>query len=171
MMDRLTNDAPHRFLCDAMLGSLCRWLRFAGFDCEYSGVKASDHSIQERAESDGRWLLTMDRAMASRGPRSLLLHERDLDGQLFEVFRRLRLLPNPSLHHARCGHCNAILEPVDKSELPRIVPPHVLTTAQRFRRCRGCQQIYWPGSHTERISHRLAAVRDRLMKIESDHHQ
>ncbi len=41
-------DASPRFLCDAMLGSLARWLRFCGYDCLYLGTESED------AEGDSR---------------------------------------------------------------------------------------------------------------------
>ena len=62
-----------RFLCDAMLGSLARWLRFFGFDAAYMDPSTDDRRLAERASTEDRWLLTRDRELASIGPRTMLL--------------------------------------------------------------------------------------------------
>ncbi len=149
-----------RFLCDAMLGSLARWLRLAGFDCEYSG--ADDRTLARRAEAEGRWLLTRDRGLASVGPRTLLVRAETLDDQLVEVLRRLELEPQGGLEAARCAVCNGELAAADRTELTDRVPPYVAATATRFRVCRSCGRIYWPGSHADRIRCRLERVRAAL---------
>ncbi len=33
------------FLCDAMLGSLARWLRLCGYDCLYLGTEPEDAEL------------------------------------------------------------------------------------------------------------------------------
>lgn len=149
-----------RFLCDAMLGSLARWLRFLGYDCAYPPPGEDDELLARRAREEGRWLLTRDRVLASAGPRTVLLRSETVDDQLAEVLRRLDLAPEPDLDRARCSACNGVLEPAAVAEVENDVPPHVARTASRFRRCAGCGRVYWPGSHGERIRRRLqAAVR------------
>jgi uncharacterized protein with PIN domain len=81
-----------------------------------------------------------------------------LEDQLAEVFDRLGLRPHPNLENARCGECNGVFEEVSRDELAEVVPPHVLATSPRFRRCNGCGRVYWPGSHGERILERMQAV-------------
>ena len=151
-----------RFLCDAMLGSLARWLRFFGYDADFCGPQAGDDEVAERASADGRWLLTRDRELAAVGPRSVLVRSEDLESQLVEVFGRLGLRPSADLDGSRCGECNGELEPVTRDEARADVPPYVHRTAQRFRRCMGCGRHYWPGTHAERILERMSAVIDRL---------
>ena len=155
---RIQPQEPRRFLCDAMLGSLCRWLRFSGFDAEYAGVVESDLVIARRAESSGRWLLTRDRELAAAGPRTVLVRSVSLDDQLVEVCLRLGLRLDSSFRGARCGECNGVLRNVSKEEISDVVPPYVLRTADRFRRCVTCKRVYWPGTHSARIAERLARV-------------
>jgi len=143
-----------------MLGSLARWLRLAGFDCEYSG--ADDRTLARRAEAEGRWLVTRDRGLAAVGPRTLLVRAESLDDQLVEVLRRLELEPPGDLESARCAACNGELATADRAEVVDRVPPYVAATATRFRVCRSCGRIYWPGSHAARIRHRLERVRAAL---------
>ena len=151
-----------RFLCDAMLGSLSRWLRFFGLDCEFAGVEASDDEVAARAESEGRWLLTADRELASRGPRTVLVRSISLDDQLVEVLSRLAPDVRPDLGRSRCGECNGELIDVERDEVAAVVPPYVLRTATRFKRCDRCGRVFWPGTHSGRILARMRRVVDRI---------
>jgi len=152
----------HRFLCDAMLGSLARWLRFFGYDAAFLGPDKDDSEVAEAARVEGRWLLTRDRELATVGPRTMLIRSEDVESQLVEVFSRLGLFPAPDLGGSRCSECNGELEPVDRGAVRDEVPPYVLGTAERFRRCRGCGRVYWPGTHTERIVSTMQSIVSRL---------
>ena len=147
-----------RFLCDAMLGSLARWLRFFGFDTLYPAPGPSDSVLAKKARDENRWLLTRDRELATAGPRTMLVRSAELEEQLVEIFDRLGLRPRPTLEKARCGECNGDFEEVSRAEVAEVVPPHVLATSPRFHRCAGCGRVYWPGSHGERILERMRAV-------------
>jgi len=153
-----SNSAGPRFLCDAMLGSLARWLRFFGYDTVFLEPGPEDRLLAEQARAEGRWLLTRDRELAAAGPRTVLLRAEELDSQLAEVFGRLGLHPEATLEHARCGECNGELEEVSRDEVAEVTPPHVLATSPRFRRCAGCGRVYWPGSHGERILERMTQI-------------
>lgn len=159
-MDGLRNDRGERpkFFCDAMLGSLARWLRFFGFDAAYGGPGMSDEALTEAARAEGRWLVTRNSRLAAAGPRSMLVRAESLDGQLVEVFSRLGLRPGASLESSRCGECNGVLAEVTAVEVSELIPPHVSASSPRFRRCAGCGRIYWPGSHATRIIERMKTV-------------
>ena len=150
------------FLCDAMLGSLARWLRFFGYDALFPKPGPEDYLLARRAKEEGRWLLTRDCELAAAGPRSMMVRARALEEQLIEVFGRLGLRPAATLDNARCGECNGVLEDVTREEVAEAVPPHVLATAPRFRRCGGCGRVYWPGSHSGGILERMEEVVARL---------
>ncbi len=145
-----------RFICDAMLGSLARWLRFFGFDTVFYG--GAHEELSDVAEREGRWLVTRHGALAAHGPRSIYLEATELDSQLRELFARLDLHPAPVLDNARCSVCNGELDTLPTREAIRYVPPHVAKTATRFRRCTSCGRIYWPGTHTQRIVDRMRRI-------------
>jgi uncharacterized protein with PIN domain len=164
-MNIVTGDSARqpRFLCDAMLGSLARWLRFFGFDTVFHEPGLEDRLLAEQARAEDRWLLTRDRELASAGPRTMLIRADELEDQLIEVFGRLDLRPEATLENARCSECNGELVDVPGDEVSDVVPPRVLATAPRFRRCAGCRRVYWPGSHGDRILERMTAVNRRLI--------
>jgi uncharacterized protein len=163
-MDELRNgrrDRP-KFLCDAMLGSLARWLRFFGFDTTYLEPGVPDPVLSQTARSEERWLLTRDRELSSVGPRTLLVRSETLNDQLVEVLSRLSLRPTATLERSRCGECNGVLQEVERKEVAPVLPPFVLATAPRFRRCAGCGRVYWPGTHGARILVTMQAIVERL---------
>jgi len=132
------------------------------YDTEFCGPELDDGLVAEQARREGRWLLTRDRELAAAGPRSMMVRSKDLESQLVEVFGRLGQRPDVGLERSRCGECNGSLEPATCDEVRELVPPYVLRTADRFRRCAGCGRVYWPGTHTARITETMEGVVDRL---------
>jgi uncharacterized protein with PIN domain len=142
-----------------MLGSLARWLRFFGFDSAYCDASMADEAVAYRADQEGRWLLTRDRELASVGPpRTVLVRSASLDDQLCEVFGRFDLRPEANLGLSRCAECNGELRDATHDEVTDAVPPYVLRTAERFRRCQDCGRVYWPGTHGRRIIRRMERI-------------
>ncbi|HPW55902.1 MAG TPA: Mut7-C RNAse domain-containing protein [Thermoanaerobaculaceae bacterium] len=156
---------PPRLCCDAMLGGLARWLRFAGLDTTFS-ANASDAELVAQARREERWLLTRDRRLAAKaGPRVLCIQALTVREQLREVQARLRLAPDPARFFTRCSRCNGVLEPVDRERVATLVPPFVATHASSFSRCADCRRLYWPGTHHGRI---VAQLRESLDSGEDD---
>jgi uncharacterized protein len=144
-----------RFACDAMLGSLARWLRFAGYDTCYKRDVVGA-ALAARARAEGRWLLTCDRGLASAaGPRVLLLQRRGAAAQVEEIRARLELSGEPERFFTLCAECGGELEQVAREAVAARVPPYVAAHADRFRACPGCGRVYWPGTHVGRIAQRL----------------
>jgi uncharacterized protein with PIN domain len=51
----------------------------------------------------------------------------------------------------RCPRCNGLLEPVAKSVVLEELEPLTRLYYEEFKRCTVCGQIYWRGSHYERM--------------------
>jgi hypothetical protein len=141
-----------------MLGTLARWLRFAGFDTVY-GRDAADAALAGLARAEGRWLLTRDRGLASiAGPRVLLVQGGGVEAQVAELSARLDLRADPARFFTRCAECNGELVEVARETIEAQVPPFVAAHAERFRRCPSCGRVYWPGTHSARIARRLESL-------------
>lgn len=148
-----------------MLGTLARWLRFAGFDTLYAHG-AADATLAGLARAEGRWLLTRDRDLASRaGPRVLLLQSRGVDALVGELRARLGLSGDPARYFSRCAECNGELAEVARESVAEQVPPFVAAHAERFRHCPGCGRVYWPGTHAARIARRLEHLFSPAMPV------
>jgi uncharacterized protein len=149
------------FIADVHLGGLTRNLRLLGFDVAYS-QNAGDRQLLEIMKRENRALLTRDRrllmhAIVQHGyfPRS-----QNADEQTVEVVRRFNVsgLISP---FTRCLRCNALLQKATKAEIIDKLEPLTKTYYNEFRRCPGCKQIYWPGSHFAKLQKRIEEIRLR----------
>jgi uncharacterized protein len=150
-----------RFLADANVGRLARWLRAYGYDAAYA-AHVDDIQLIGRALAEGRVLLTRDsglmqRRVVARGslPAVLLRSDR-VDDQLRQVVGELELPGDRAL--TRCLECNVELEPRPKAEVSERLPPHVRATQVRFSECPRCGRVYWPGTHWQRMRERMGAL-------------
>ena len=164
------NGEPPRFLADAMLGRLARWLRILGFDADY--FPGEDDDLFHKARLEGRVLLSRDTRLiqrcaaginpvsgrgASSPPAHLFIQSDHVMEQLRQVVAALRLdLATPRLH--RCTRCNMALQSRDKAEVLGLVPEFVWSQHQAFWACPGCRRIYWPGTQWQRMEEVIKAL-------------
>lgn len=140
-----------RFLIDNHLGRLAAYLRILGFDCLYQ----SDYEDAEMADilqRDERILLSRDRRLLMRKvvAHGYCLRSLDSREQLVEVIERFDLEKSVTPFH-RCVRCNHPLEPVSKETILDRLEPLTKQYFDEFHICPACSQIYWKGSHFERI--------------------
>jgi uncharacterized protein with PIN domain len=159
---RLQTIGISRFVADGHLGGLTRNLRLLGFDIAYD-QNADDRQLLNVMARENRGLLTRDRrllmhAIVQHGyyPRS-----QNADEQTVEVVRRFDLseLIAP---FTRCLRCNALLEQTAKAEIIDKLEPLTKIHYDQFRRCPGCKQIYWSGSHFPKLQKRIEEIRSRV---------
>ncbi len=143
-----------RFIADAMLGTLAKWLRILGYDTLFD-PDLDDHQLVRLARAEDRVLLTRDRELAQRrGVSVLLVASEDLDAQIGQVIADLHLEPDRSF--SRCPVCNELLADIDREAVQERVPAYVARTHTRFKSCPACQRIYWRGSHWQQMDDQLA---------------
>lgn len=142
---------PVRFVLDTHLGRLAAYLRLLGFDALYRNDYA-DETLAELSHQEGRVLLTRDRGLLKRRivDFGFCLRETNSKQQLISVLRRYDLTDEVEPWQ-RCLRCNTPLEPVAKAEVFDQLEPKTRRYFHDFRRCGGCGQIYWPGSHYDRM--------------------
>lgn len=153
-----SGDKP-RFLADAMLIRLARWLRVLDFDTRCHPEK-TDPELVTLADAEDRWLLTRDKTLVSelRPAKPILIGgSRPLD-QLAEVIEACDP-PRPKALFRRCIMCNTPLQSAGREEIAAKAP----ASSQRYQddilACPDCHRVYWPGSHTRRMT---AALRRTL---------
>ena len=154
-------DEP-RFIADAMLGRLARWLRTLGYDTAYDDAIA-DEDLVRRAFAEHRHILSRDRRLFEEWHVSgglLVESDRVLDQlrQVIEVFD----LPPAAHPFVRCRVCNTRLEPAAAADVRAHVPERVRVRCGAFLWCPTCARVYWEGSHTER----MRSVLDQVFRRE-----
>lgn len=147
-----------RFTADVHLGKLARLLRMLGFDTAYSN-KASKPALQAAADCAGRVLLTRDAVLAARGGTGTLrVCDEDPHEQLKQVIQAYDLMRE--VHpFTRCLVCNGTMEPVPKEQVADRLLPNTACCFHEFRQCTSCGQVYWKGSHYERMMKLVEALR------------
>jgi uncharacterized protein len=145
-------DEP-RFVADAMLGRLARWLRALGYDTLYLR-DAPDRRLLAVALADRRRLLTRDAALARRAREAgLLVRAEALDAQIQEVTAACGLPERRPL--SRCLECNALLAAAPPEAVRDRVPPYTFLSRREFWTCTGCGRVFWAGTHVTGIRRRL----------------
>jgi uncharacterized protein with PIN domain len=151
------NDTLPRFACDAMLGSLARWLRAAGYDAFWQ-IDIDDWDLVRRALREGRVLLSSDTGIFKIGivrdgevAGRLVPHGLSKLGQLEWVLRELQL----PLREPRCMACGGPLHPITREEAAGRVPEKTFGWLDRYEECERCGQLFWQGTHWRRIEEQL----------------
>jgi len=125
-----------KFLADAMLGRLGRWLRLLGYDTAIATDILSDDEVLEKARKEKRVLLTRDKDLFRRSKGVVRAHyfkSRGVRNELKEIIKALKLKVRFP-ERTRCSICNGKLR--KRSD---------------FWICSECSQTYWKGSHWKRI--------------------
>jgi len=148
--------AGQRFLCDAMLGRLARWLRAAGYDTTLAKGHEIDRDLVRAAIAEERFLLTLDRDfLEHRAARRhvLVLSGKDVSAQARELKRSAGIdwLFKP---FTRCVVDNAPLRAADAGERATL-PPRVRVRGGAVSACPLCARVYWSGDHHARMRDRL----------------
>ncbi len=150
-----------RFVADAMLGRLARYLRFLGYDVLYLR-DMEDSQVVRAARAEGRVLLTRDRGIPRRFKVPCVLIESEkLPEQVRQVVEAYP--PDTSLLGTRCMRCNALLRPVCRAEAEDSVPEYVLHTQKEFFRCPQCGRFYWEGSHMKNLQGRMDELLQEIL--------
>lgn len=144
-----------RFVVDVNLGKLARWLRLLGFDAAWRN-DYSDQDVVATSVSEKRIILTRDRR--------LLYHRVITHGcwvrsvqpaeQVREVLQRLDLW-NSIQPFRYCLECNGPIQPVTKEQVLEHLEPLTKKYYDEFYQCRDCGQVYWKGSHYQKLLDKL----------------
>jgi uncharacterized protein with PIN domain len=147
-----------RFLADAMLGRLARWLRVLGYDTFYDEAVHDAQLVRIAADED-RILLTRDRHLLRelRPARAHEVRQDDPLQQLHGLVTALGLAP-PRRLFTRCLLCNTPLRELERSEALPLMPEGVRDIPGPVRQCPDCGRLYWEGSHVRRMRAALERV-------------
>lgn len=150
-----------KFVLDTHLGRLARHLRMLGFDTSYKN-HCEDTELAEISCREHRALLTRDQELLKRNKvtRGYWVRSTKPTQQLIEILRRFHL-QNLVQALSRCIRCNAILQRISAESMSDRLPQDVLKTQRQVKICPSCRQLYWQGSHTQRME----LFRKKIMKV------
>lgn len=147
-----------RFVLDIHLGKLATSLRLLGFDTLYRNDYA-DEELAEISHTQVRILLTRDKGLLMRSLVTYGYYVRSTNPQqqILEVLRRFNLF-NLVSPFQRCLRCNGLLENIAKERIIDLLPESVQLQNNEFHRCQNCAQVYWKGTHYERLQQFIDGV-------------
>jgi uncharacterized protein with PIN domain/sulfur carrier protein ThiS len=140
-----------RFVLDGHLGRLASHLRMLGLDCLYDNAYEDEELVRISVEEE-RILLTRDRLLLMHKviTQGYLLRSLNSTEQLYEVVRRYGLAKWVKPFQ-RCLNCNHLLKPVEKEQILEKLEPLTKKYYFDFKICPACDQVYWKGSHYEKM--------------------
>jgi uncharacterized protein len=143
--------------CDAGLGGLARWLRAAGCDAHWV-QDIGDADLVARAEAMKAIVITTDSFLLDRRPiaqgrvRAIWVPP---SLTKFEQLRLVRAELDLAPGESRCMRCGGELIQVDKDSVKERIPPRTYLWVDEYFVCARCGQVFWHGTHWQRISERL----------------
>ncbi len=152
-----------KFIADANVGRLGKWLRVLGYDTLLLDTHSDDNQLVRLAYEQGRVILTKDthilrRRIVTEGVvPTMFIQDDDVESQLRQVVTTLGLDTNGRAF-SRCIECNQPLETRDKAAVADQVPPYVYLTQREFAQCPLCHRVYWQGTHWQRMRQKVESL-------------
>jgi uncharacterized protein with PIN domain len=140
-----------KFILDVHLGRLARYMRLCGLDTLY-GKYIDDPEIVAVSGKEHRIILTRDRNLLKnkKVTHGYWIRSPMPEEQLKEVLQRFDL-KNNLRPFIRCLECNGILIQVSREEVLQRLQTKTREYYTEFRKCPVCGNIYWEGSHFEKM--------------------
>ena len=161
-------DTPLRknaFILDVHLGKLAKMLRMLGFDTVYEN-NYDDPEIIRRSLKEKRIIITRDRLLlhVKTVTHGYCVRSTNSDVQLGEVLKRFDLYSQIRPFY-RCMICNNKVMRIEKSAILHRLEPKTILYYDKFFTCKGCNRIYWKGSHHVKLKELLDKITIRKLKL------
>lgn len=139
-----------KFICNGMLGSLCKLLRICGIDTAYTdrGI-----AILLEAKKEDRIILTRNNRLRTKEKVFFVENSNpveQLENVIFEYNLKNQIAP-----FSRCLECNRKLHSIDKKSVKNRIPFFTYQHFDEFAICPDCQRIYWKGSHYKNMTRNI----------------
>ena len=148
-----------KFIVDANVGKLAKWLRMIGYDTLFF-KDGSDSDMVAAALAEKRVILTRDtqimrRRVVTSGQLGVILIQSDKpELQVKQVMSTLGL-DYQFAPFTICLECNQPLIERSKQQVKELVPPYVFQTQNQYMECPACHRIYWRGTHWQAMIRKL----------------
>jgi len=138
------------------LQKLAILLRILGFDVMY--FQNEDYIwVINLTKREHRILLSRVKFLRKL-PWIFYLNKDDIDGQLKQIIKELKLKVNKKSLFSRCSNCNNLLQEVREEEVKREIPLDVCVRGYWFKRCHNCGKIFWNGNH-------MITIKEKFKKL------
>ena len=138
------------------LQKLAILLRILGLDVLY--FQNEDYiSVINLTKREYRILLSRVKFL-KKLPWIFYLYKDDIDGQLEQIIKELKLELNKGNLFCRCSNCNNPLQEVQEGEITSKIPLGVHGRGYWFKRCSHCGKIFWNGDH-------MITLKEKFRKI------
>ncbi|MFX1279953.1 MAG: DUF5615 family PIN-like protein [Promethearchaeota archaeon] len=156
-----------KFLVDAMLGKLARFLRIFGYDTLFANDLVEfydvdpipDDQLLAYAQKSKRMIITKDYPFYKRiNEKAIYLKGEGVYNYLAQLKRNLNLKFEFKIERARCTACNSTLKEIcEKESIKDLILPETYNHYDVFFQCENvnCKKIYWKGSHIDDIENKL----------------
>lgn len=156
-----------KFLVDAMLGKLARFLRIFGYDTVYANDLIEyynidpvlDNSLKEYAQLTNRIVITKDLSFYKNIiKKAIFLEGKGIYNYLNQLKVKLKLNYNFDIEKARCSICNSPLQEVtDKILIKNLVKRETFLNYNEFFQCvnQTCRKVFWNGPHIADINSKI----------------
>ena len=138
-----------RFICDAMLGKLVKYLRILGLDTIYITALTELNSFKSVDEPP--YFFTKRKMQKASYKESIYIQSDNVMDQLNEIKGIIKPYINPETFMNRCIRCNTLLSDAKKNDIEMLVPEFAYHRYNHFKTCQSCKKIYWEGSHVEHM--------------------
>jgi uncharacterized protein len=147
-----------KFIVDAHLGKLAKYLRLLGFDCCYK-KNYTDSEITVIAENLKLIILTRKVSLLKSKTvnRGYWIRSQHPVEQAREVVSRFDLSDGIK-PFSRCMVCNGTVSVIDKSSIINELELKTSLFYQDFYRCTSCMRIYWKGSHFIKLQNLIQSI-------------
>ena len=137
-----------RYLTDASLAKLAKWLRLLGYDTIVFPREAG-RDLLRLADAEKRIVLTKRHDMLERqfSGELYFVAGKDIGSQLKEIIAKFSLRIEKQKIFRICLTCNEKLFSVTKEDMWNLVPPYVFANCSEYNKCPHCRSIYWAGTH------------------------
>ena len=137
-----------KFITDATLGKLAKWLRLLGYDTVVFPKEAGREMLR-LATAEGRIVLTKRMDMLERQFSGCLylVKDNDISHQLNDIIGKFSLKIDKQKMFGICLKCNNRLHSVSAEEVRNLVPSYVFENCTRYNQCPSCHNVYWTGTH------------------------
>jgi uncharacterized protein with PIN domain len=143
-----------KFVADAMLGKVAKWLRILGYDTHYRSYYRP--GVMDHLMEGERCLLSRNKTRVEHYTHALLVYSDRVGEQLTELKHLIPLIPDQSNWFSRCLICNVSLKEAKEDEARGNIPEYVFyQNIKGIQVCPSCGRYYWPGSHRTKMMNQL----------------